>query len=419
MKRGLIVFVALILIMPVNVKAYGPGTDKCDEYNAETKTCTINICKNDCRFDNLLDSFDFNVEVDNLVISLEKNEYILSSQTLNYLEFENIYIDGNNSTLSFIEDLSSRKLNIYSIGLNIMDLNINMPIEAYDANVIHFDNVNISNGSGYNYGLSINRFLDNIKIENSKIPGVVVYSSVPLPIQINNSDLTGAQECSIFYYLQPEPGADKVSPFMKNDSRLKFLGMSNISRNGAFLTNSKINCAKCDNYNSMPLHIYIDSTNEWEDNRIVRDENVLELSDNTFIMIERADEDTVSINAIDDLNLNNYFNSIDEEASINWVVQDEEIAVVRNNRIIPLKVGSTLISGEIGHDLYTLRLNVTEDMINPTPTVTPTIIPTPSPSPVPNDVIVPDTYNTGLFVIIATIFTVIVVTYYYISKEEE
>ena len=57
-------------------------------------------------------------------------------------------------------------------------------------------------------------------------------------------------------------------------------------------------------------------------------------------------------------------------------------------------------------------------MINPTPTPTATPIVTPSPSPAPtNNVEVPDTYHTGL--LIAAIFTVIPVTYYFISKEEE
>ena len=209
---------------------------------------------------------------------------------------------------------------------------------------------------------------------------------------------------------------DFKSKTNSNDYEIKFIGA--LANQGVKITNSKLNCASCgtevDGENAI---IEIDSTNEWKDGVIDRGRNVKENTDNAYIYIEQSDKDTVTINTVDDLTLNNYF-ELDEDFPISWEVEDEDIAKIEDNKIIPLKVGSTIIRARQGHDIYTLRLDVTDDMINPTPTPTPTPIVTPSPVPT-NDVKVPDTYHTGLFIIIAAIFTVIPVTYYFISKEEE
>ena len=416
MKKYYILLVSILLLFPINVKAAMVSTDNCDTYYAETKTCKINICKNDCNFSSISNIPIFGNSVNTLIINLERDEYTLNNTKLWFINISDVTINGDGSTFSF-ENENDTALSFRGENLNINNLNLNMVVGIEYAQNVVLDTITVKDSPTTDEALNIVYPSQKVQISNSIIPGLNITVDYSIPISINNSDLRTDNRCSIEYsILNMVLNNVYKGTFNYADYDVRLL--EDLQNNKIQIRNSKLSCASCGTQvDGDSAIIEIDSTNEWKDGVIDRGRNVKENTDNAYIYIEQSDKDTVTINTVDDLTLNNYF-ELDEDFPISWEVEDEDIAKIEDNKIIPLKVGSTIIRARQGHDIYTLRLDVTDDMINPTPTPTPTPIVTPSPVPT-NDVKVPDTYHTGLFIIIAAIFTVIPVTYYFISKEEE
>ncbi len=418
MKKGILLLVVIILLIPINVKAIRLLTDDCDSYNTVTKTCKINICKNDCNFSSISNIPNFGNSVNTLIINLEKDEYNITNTNLYFLNINKTIINGNGSTFLF-EDEENNEISIRGKQVEINNLTMNMVVDIAYLDTVILDSITVKDSPTTDEALNIIYPSQKVQISNSIIPGLNIIVGYSIPISINNSDLRTDNRCSIEYSIVNMPLNNVYKgTFNYADYDVKLL--EDLQNNKIQTSNSKLSCASCGTQvDGDSAIIEIDSTNEWKDDVIDRGRNVYENTDNAYIYIEQSNKDTVTINTVDDLTLNNYF-ELDEDFPISWEVEDEEIARIDNNKIIPLKVGSTIIRARQGHDIYTLRLDVTDDMINPTPTPTATPIVTPSSSPLPtNNVEVPDTYHTGLFIIIAAIFTVIPVTYYFISKEEE
>ena len=418
MKKYYILLVSILLLFPINVKAFMVSTDNCDTYNTETKTCKINICKNDCNFSSISNIPNFGNSVNTLIINLEKDEYNITNTNLYFLNINKTIINGNGSILLF-EDEENNEISIRGKQVEINNLTMNMIVDIEYSDTVILDFITVKDSPTTDEALNIIYPSQKVQISNSIIPGLYISVDYSIPISINNSDLRTDNRCSIEYSILNMP-LNNVSKGTFNYADYNVRLLEDLQNKKIQISNSKLSCASCGTQVvGDSAIIEIDATNEWKDGVIDRGTNVLERTDNAYIYVEQSDKDTVTINTVDDLTLNNYF-ELDEDFSISWEVEDEEIARIDNNKIIPLKVGSTIIRARQGHDIYTLRLDVTDDMINPTPTPTATPIVTPSPSPAPtNNVEVPDTYHTGLFIIIAAIFTVIPVTYYFISKEEE
>ncbi len=62
--------------------------------------------------------------------------------------------------------------------------------------------------------------------------------------------------------------------------------------------------------------------------------------------------------------LNEIFNNIGND--IDWIIKDKSILEIKNNTIVPLKVGVTEVTGEKDNTIYNLRVIITDDLfINP------------------------------------------------------
>ena len=427
-KYILFIIIAYIVIFPTATYAVEIRPE-CPNYDEETKTCTISLCMDGC--DGLdLASGVFHQDVNTLIINLKNDTYTLYEDFMAF-RVENVIINGNDSTLTYSENIDKDIVFIMS-GSNIQlnDLNIDFSMEFYTHDYTEFNNIHFLSERN-NPSLCLTDLL-KCKINNSVIKGLYAKSEVQEMIEINNSDIRSSNHCSINYIRQYFETSNHSS------SKASFLNSVGESTNPSFLPNnldydvviknSKLNCASINSEDGFTSSMYIDSTNEWEDNRIDRgDEGNVTEKGQGYIYIETSNNDLVEVNTEDDLSLANYFDNIININNVVWEVEDETIARIENNKIIPLRAGTTNIYGTEGRNFYKLAFTVREDVVEPTPTPTstPVVEPTPNATIKPTepvkeeDVKVPNTYAFSLIMILFAIILSIFFTYRLIIKEEE
>ncbi len=80
-----------------------------------------------------------------------------------------------------------------------------------------------------------------------------------------------------------------------------------------------------------------------------------------FIVLAYTNENNAKIIITDnEKSINEYFN-LGSDVTTNWSVEDASVASIVNNKIIPIKVGTTDIKSEINGDTYILHLEVTNE----------------------------------------------------------
>ncbi len=436
MKKLFLIFIFVLICVPINIHAGEHALPHCPHYDEETKTCNASICKSGCdgeEFD-IPSEFYTNdnsriLEVDTLIINLKNEEYdIYSGARFYFDQILNVIINGNGATFISDED-SDAEILLYGHNININDLSIKIPtLLSMDGDISLFG-VNIDDSERY-IALDI-RKANKIAIKNSNIKGISCSFSKSVPIEIDNSNLLG-DKCSISVssYMQHQANKSTIN-------NATFLYEAGTKQESSFLPatpnagdviikNSKLNCACAGaGGGQFNVNIYIDSSNIITDELANR--TSVEENHSGHVYIESSNTDDLVVNVDTDVPIDQYFKNIKNIDDVIWEVEDETIAKIEDNKIIPLKAGTTNIYGIENRNYYKLAITVREDVVEPTPTatVTPTVAPTPNGTPTPskpekdNSVKVPDTYAFSLIMILFAIILSIFFTYRLIIKEEE
>ncbi len=423
-KYILFIIIAYIAIFPTATHAIEIRPE-CPNYDEETKTCTISLCMDGC--DGLdLAAGVFHQDVKNLIINLKNDTYTFYEDFMAF-RVENVIINGNNSTLTYSDSISLNDLfHMSGRSIQLNDLNLDFSLKLYTTDYSELNNIRFL--SERNKPSLYLEYSSKCTVNNSVVKGIYAITSGDKELMINNSDIRSRNHCSIDYTKSIMRESNHYNTFA---SFLNFVGEST---NPSFLPNyqdfdvivksSKINCASNYATDELNSYMYIDSTNEWEDNRIDRgDEGNVTEKGQGYIYIETSNNDLVEVNTEDDLSLANYFDSIININNVVWEVEDETIAKIEDNKIVPLKPGTTNIYGTEGRNFYKLAFTVREDVVTPTPTSTPIVEPTPNATLKPTepvkeeDVKVPDTYAFSLIMVLIAIVAS-AISAFYLSKEE-
>lgn len=221
--------------------------------------------------------------------------------------------------------------------------------------------------------------VDNVKVNNTVINGANsfgVYNNrcdlgqeAPIDrsisyrnlVEINNSDISN-NTCGVLdgCFEEVEPLYDSVvSSFESYASTSR--SMIEYEYDTTVINNSKLGCAIAygELYRNYPPSIYIKSNNTWTE-KPVYDENIVELADGR-VVVEFEEERSVSLKNKNQLEINSIFENSSE---FDWVVEDETIAKVKDGKIIPLKVGKTILTATNGSINYRVNLVVTNDLLN-------------------------------------------------------
>ncbi len=256
---------------------------------------------------------------------------------------------------------------------------------------IDFDNVEITNGleisRTYCNNLSSPLYEGGISyIRNSKIHGenpLVLRSRDNYILMIEDTDLDASSNyensCSIVTIV-PEKIACSLNNVTGKKIMPTYLGREQqYNQYGSqfgvkvFVTNSKVNCASTysEDTNVKAMNQFFDYQTKWS-KPIVRgtdlesNANVIEKNDGV-IYIENAATDTLILNVDLEKPIADYFKDILPEGETlgEWFIEDETILKVENNKIVPLKVGTTAIYGVVNSNVYSVYITVTDDMVNP------------------------------------------------------
>ena len=422
----LYIIIILLLFFPLSTFAV-EGAPDCPNYDEETKTCTLSLCLDGC--DDLNpNSIRFYQDVETLIINLQNDTYPFYYPWMNFY-VDNVIINGNNSTLTYSDGISTeQRFRIVGRSLKINDLNIDFPLSAYGSNYVELNNIRFTVEHD-DSSLIIEGEPDS-KINNSTIKGIFAQMENTQLMEIDNSDIRSQNHCSLIFAKRYSDTSNKfkiLPSFLSGDGEEN--GPSFLPDNqtpDVIIKNTKLNCAEASASGGLSSAIYIDSTNEWEDNVIDRSDNgnVLEEGDGK-IYIETSNNESVEVSTDDDLSLSDYFDNIVNINNVIWEVEDDTIARIENNKIIPLKPGTTNIYGTEGRNFYKLAFTVREDVVEPTPTptATPVVEPTPNATLKPTepvkdeDVKVPDTYAFSLIMVLIAIVAS-AISAFYLSKEE-
>ena len=435
MKLKKLLFI-LLLIIPIDVFAFAPTRVNCDSYNFDTRICTLSVCNDGCSLDKLVIPGEvyyqdeiFNNRVDTLIINMEQGSYDYYGDVLNARIFNNVIINGNNSTLKQSYPL----LSIKAKSIEIYDLNIpfSFQIDIDDGESLTISGGTYKRNSDADFAIKIDEshysgeIMNSTAIlKNTSIEGLEITTISEPKVTVDNANLLNGL-CSLTFLKTFLPASNKnssLSPMFLSSSTSPSQLISPNEIN-VFVSNSQLNCVRADATDgSLPVNIYIDGTNKWEEDYINRNDNVQEIGD-SYIYIEKASTEEVLLNSNNNIDLEEYFDNNIDPNDVYWEIEDATIATIRDNKIVPLKVGSTTITGKLNRNYYKILLTVREDVVTPTPTATPVVEPTPNATLKPTepvkdeDVKVPDTYAFSLIMVLIAI-VVSATSAFYLSKEE-
>lgn len=340
----------------------------------------ISVCdSNECDFNDLeeaynsLDKYYDDCGISNLTINIGEGNYYINSFSLWNIDSLTINGDSKEGTVIRVNDY-------FGIGdmydIQISDLTLKSDNSYYalrinDSNTISLNNLLIDARNadfglylGYNDVTKVN----GLVVRNAREFGIYNNQCIGPPtsdepsaskmdvrkniLNVNNSDVSN-NRCSILDGCDP---TERAFEFANQKSMLTY------DYNTTTVSNSKLSCAVAygNDYYYSPPSIYIKSNNTWVEKPIYG-ENVVEEYDGRVI-VDLEEDKTISLSKKDDLVIESIF---DESASdIEWVVEDEAIAKVENGKIIPLKVGKTVLTASNGGVNYRINLVVTSDLLN-------------------------------------------------------
>ena len=383
--------------------AHGNSVGVLNIKNSNIKAPNIDITGDDSILDNVnASTSDFHFQP-----AENRNNSVIKNSKIGPLNSTN----DNKVTIRFYAKIENTEITAPIVesfdGLTLIDSTVNGNISAYKPqiykntkinghvslviNKVEFDNVEITDGLDISRTYCENdseSFFNDYQsyIKNSKIHGenpLVIRSRERYVLMIDNTDLDDssnhANSCSVVtiapaaqYCPKSNPVGKKIMPsYLGREEQYNQYGANfNIS---VFVNNSKINCAATysDAPNIQALNQFIDYQTKWS-KPIVRGDtlegnvNVVEKNDG-IIFIENAATDTLVLNVDLEKPIADYFKDILPEGSVlgNWFIEDESILKVENNKIVPLKVGTTAIYGVVDNNVYSVFITVTDDMVNP------------------------------------------------------
>lgn len=371
------IFILCVFCFPLNVFAL--------EIDCSVKNMNVSVCDSGCDYSDLgelfddIDTYTDDCDLNSLTINIGEGYYPVSFNSIGYVD--NLTIKGadkNKTTLGFDEHFRVTS----TTNASISDLKINSNDEYYSFKVRNSKNVNLNNliidAKNSEVGILFEE-VDNVKVNNTVINGAnsfgvynnrcepntvpstereIIYRNL---VEINNSDISN-NTCGVLdgCFEEVEPLYDSVvSSFESYASTSR--SMIEYEYDTTVINNSKLGCAIAygELYRNYPPSIYIKSNNTWTEIPVY-DENIVELADGR-VVVEFEEERSVSLKNKNQLEINSIFENSSE---FDWVVEDETIAKVKDGKIIPLKVGKTILTATNGSINYRVNLVVTNDLLN-------------------------------------------------------
>lgn len=240
-------------------------------------------------------------------------------------------------------------------------------------------------------------FAANIKITNSNIKnpnGEAVFVSLRdnYSMVVENSNLSNST-CSVVSNI-PITHVCHMGNH-NNNIKASFLDNNPKPQANIMVDNSKINCAmtlSTDQRITNAFDMYFTNTNTWTSppvrgtkgveltslageglyyslpnyEKVLKNNNVVELNGGK-IYIEHGNQGTLILDVDLSKDITDYFEDLLPEGVVlgEWLIEDESIVKIVDSKIVPLKIGTTTITGTINNDYYVLYINVKDNPVNP------------------------------------------------------
>lgn len=244
-----------------------------------------------------------------------------SIQNMGLINYDNVKVNTKNSVGITFYDVSGIMNNVtvassvYGIEYFTGDFSDNFNLRIYN-----------SDFSNTKYSLFLDTIFTNdggeagISTPNYDIPEIFMYKNIPINVLLDNTKISSLITMSSFY---TEAG------------------------NILVLDNSTLTCD-------------VSRGTDLEKNTIIE-------KDNGKIIISFENNDVLRLNKDFEVDLSKYFEDLSSDDAIlgNWEIGDKNILKIENGKIIPLKVGETVISAFINNSSYTLNIEITEEVISP------------------------------------------------------
>ena len=276
------------------------------------------------------------------------NNIIIKGSIYNgsYINIKNSTIDGN-----FISD---------NHDFSIKDTTINTNDEAA-INIFKSSCTPLTNNSN-------GAIIDNVKIKGNPKYGILIRGiDIDSKVDINNSDFSNATCSTAIIGNDLGTCCQSLSP---NNINPTFLANKYENEN-IHVTNSLVNGGQV--YSENPTiaagTIYFEDNNTWTEkiNRgtNIEENNVVELN-NGKVIIDLSNKGTLKLKVDKEKNIADYFKDLVNEKDTlgTWLIEDDSILKIVENKIVPLKVGQTKITASIGNNNYSVYIKVTETDLN-------------------------------------------------------
>lgn len=394
LKEYLILVITLCLFFsPMNVFA---EEKLAEDIACNTKSIDVTVCDTGCDYDDIgvlleeVDNYTDRCNLNDLIINIKSGTYEVHYNHIKYIDNLIINGDDKNSTSvifdNYFEIISATSVSISNLKISV--LNGDAVLGVFDSKTLSLDNLLI-NATNTETGIYLNS-IDQAKIDNVLVNGASLFgvynnscyrqinspkagdfppSSYSNMLYINNSDISD-NKCSVFDgCYQKNKSARKVSKYDNIPPIYDFTVDPSIEKNmvtyetdTTIISNSKLSCAVAHGINDsyyLPPSIYVMSNNTWS-NKPVYDDNVIEIGDGRVI-VDFEEDKIISINAIDLIDINSVF---PETSGLEWSAEDDTIAKIENGRIVPLKVGNTVLKAANGRVNYRINLIVNDNLID-------------------------------------------------------
>lgn len=386
-KCSILIITLCLLCLPKSVFAedIATGAISCPPENINVSVCDSGECdvQDLGEFLRELSNINSSCYINKVNINIKNGYYIVNYDYIS--DFNNITIKGedkNKTTLVFDEVLEiygMRNVTLNNVEIDAKNSKIGVLFDFIDK--ARVDNVVVNDASQFgvfndrcDYADSPSPSLPNALEDEPIAAHIAYYRNL---VEITNSDISN-NNCGIFDGCVRLPGAvgqnnsDASSynlPEIVDFSELKIEPYaSTIGRemveypyDTTVISNSKISCAVAygmDDY-YIPPSIYVDASNTWTEKPVYGD-NVIE-SGVGRVIVDLEEEKSVTLKSKDQLELNSVFPDVSD---LEWTVEDETIAMVKDGKIVPLKVGKTVLSATNGGVNYRINLIVDNSLLN-------------------------------------------------------
>lgn len=385
-KLWISLFTLCLFCFPLNVFAKEPIADA--GFSCTTRNISVSVCNSaECDASDLenvfssLMSYRNSCSIDNLTINIGEGYYYVDYFDMWDIDKLTIKGSGKEKTVIRTDSVSE----YYRINdVKISDLTLKRDdgsrvFEVYDSGDVYLSNLLVdARNTDIGIELSHNDTVktNGVVVRNAKVFGIYNNRCMRYPtssennqffysgsvqkkiLTIENSDISN-NSCGVLdgcLELETDQAIEQAFEPVAKDRMLTY------DYDTTVISKSKIACAVAygRDYEYDPPSIYIKSNNTWIEKPIYG-ENVIEAYDGRVI-VDLEEDKTISLSKKDNLVIESIFDDVDSD--IEWVVEDERIAKVENGKIIPLKVGKTILTATNGSINYKINLVVTNNLLN-------------------------------------------------------